>query len=215
MKFRCWWHPMWPRAASTFPQTSHVFNFDVPHHADDYVHRIGRTGRAGRAGTAISLVTPLDQKSIVAIEKLIGQAIPRADHSPEPQPVDAASGRSGAATPFPQPGRRQRKHARWPQAASRARFPTFRRPRQSCRFAATIPGRRIHASGCAPGLPRAFDRSRRSSASAARFRHRNLPIIRIFRPSCCGRSAPASNRRLVRSPTSPIGPVYRSFTLVH
>src|SRR5207244_12481985 len=50
------------------PAVSHVFNFDVPHHADDYVHRIGRTGRAGRAGTAISLVTPLDQKSIVAIE---------------------------------------------------------------------------------------------------------------------------------------------------
>ena len=61
------------------PATSHVFNFDVPHHADDYVHRIGRTGRAGRAGTAISIVTPLDQKSMVAIEKLIGQTIPRAE----------------------------------------------------------------------------------------------------------------------------------------
>ena len=72
------------------PATSHVFNFDVPHHADDYVHRIGRTGRAGRAGTAISLVTPLDQKSIVAIEKLIGQTIPRADRGPETQPVDAS-----------------------------------------------------------------------------------------------------------------------------
>jgi superfamily II DNA/RNA helicase len=58
------------------PTTSHVFNFDVPHHADDYVHRIGRTGRAGRAGVAISIVTPLDQKSMVAIEKLIGQNIP-------------------------------------------------------------------------------------------------------------------------------------------
>ena len=65
------------------PTTSHVFNFDVPHHADDYVHRIGRTGRAGRAGTAISIVTPLDQKSMVAIEKLIGQTIPRVDSSVE------------------------------------------------------------------------------------------------------------------------------------
>ncbi len=61
------------------PATSHVFNFDVPHHADDYVHRIGRTGRAGRGGTAISIVTPLDQKSIVAIEKLIGQTIPHGE----------------------------------------------------------------------------------------------------------------------------------------
>jgi superfamily II DNA/RNA helicase len=61
------------------PAVSHIFNFDVPHHADDYVHRIGRTGRAGRTGTAISLVTPLDQKSMAAIEKLIGQDIPRAE----------------------------------------------------------------------------------------------------------------------------------------
>jgi superfamily II DNA/RNA helicase len=61
------------------PTTSHVFNFDVPHHADDYVHRIGRTGRAGRAGIAISIVTPLDHKSIAAIEKLIGQSVPRAE----------------------------------------------------------------------------------------------------------------------------------------
>src|SRR6202007_989676 len=61
------------------PEVSHVFNFDVPHHPDDYVHRIGRTGRAGRAGTAISLVTSLDSKSIAAIEKLIGQNIPRAE----------------------------------------------------------------------------------------------------------------------------------------
>src|SRR5579859_3278331 len=58
------------------PAVSHVFNFDVPHHADDYVHRIGRTGRAGRAGIAISMVTPLDHKSMTAIEKLIGQNIP-------------------------------------------------------------------------------------------------------------------------------------------
>ena len=65
------------------PAVSHVFNFDVPHHADDYVHRIGRTGRAGRAGTAISIVAPLDHKSIAAIEKLIGQTIPRVEGDAE------------------------------------------------------------------------------------------------------------------------------------
>jgi superfamily II DNA/RNA helicase len=58
------------------PEVSHVFNFDVPHHADDYVHRIGRTGRAGRTGTAITIVAPSDQKSVAAIEKLTGQTIP-------------------------------------------------------------------------------------------------------------------------------------------
>ncbi|QQO31280.1 DEAD/DEAH box helicase [Bradyrhizobium diazoefficiens] len=71
------------------PEVSHVFNFDVPHHPDDYVHRVGRTGRAGRSGMAISLVTPLDQKSMVAIEKLIGQSIPRAEGDYE---VSADSG---------------------------------------------------------------------------------------------------------------------------
>ena len=81
------------------PAVSHVFNFDVPHHADDYVHRIGRTGRAGRAGTAISIVTPLDQKSIVAIEKLIGQTIPRAEGSPEVQLADGAAAPAEAERP--------------------------------------------------------------------------------------------------------------------
>src|SRR6201982_744791 len=70
------------------PTTSHVFNFDVPHHADDYVHRIGRTGRAGRAGTAISLVTSIDQKAMSAIEKLTGQTIPRAEGGAAIQPSE-------------------------------------------------------------------------------------------------------------------------------
>ena len=57
------------------PAVSHVFNYDVPHHAEDYVHRIGRTGRAGRAGAAYTLVAPGDERSLSAIEKLIGQPI--------------------------------------------------------------------------------------------------------------------------------------------
>jgi superfamily II DNA/RNA helicase len=57
------------------PDVSHVFNYDTPHHAEDYVHRIGRTGRAGRLGTAITIVTPEDTKLLSAIEKLIGQPI--------------------------------------------------------------------------------------------------------------------------------------------
>ncbi|MCZ0733420.1 DEAD/DEAH box helicase [Phreatobacter sp. AB_2022a] len=57
------------------PDVSHVFNYDTPHHPEDYVHRIGRTGRAGRLGTAITIVTTEDMKALAAIEKLIGQAI--------------------------------------------------------------------------------------------------------------------------------------------
>ena len=56
---------------------SHVINFDLPDAAEDYVHRIGRTGRAGNEGQAISLVTPVDELSLRAIEKLTGQAVER------------------------------------------------------------------------------------------------------------------------------------------
>ena len=57
------------------PMVSHVYNFDVPTHAEDYVHRIGRTGRAGRSGTAISIVTKADQRYVDDIEKLIQKKI--------------------------------------------------------------------------------------------------------------------------------------------
>lgn len=59
------------------PAVSHVFNFDVPIHADDYVHRIGRTGRAGRSGAAYMLASARDGKYIDAIEKITGQKLPR------------------------------------------------------------------------------------------------------------------------------------------
>jgi superfamily II DNA/RNA helicase len=56
---------------------SHVFNFDVPFHPDDYVHRIGRTGRAGRSGFAYTLVTPRDDRQVTAIEQLTKTKIAR------------------------------------------------------------------------------------------------------------------------------------------
>jgi superfamily II DNA/RNA helicase len=59
------------------PAVSHVFNFDVPIHADDYVHRIGRTGRAGRSGQAYMLASPRDGKYVEFIEKLTGNKLAR------------------------------------------------------------------------------------------------------------------------------------------
>jgi superfamily II DNA/RNA helicase len=55
---------------------SHVFNFDVPIHAEDYIHRIGRTGRAGREGRAFTLATPEDGRFVAAITKMLGKDIP-------------------------------------------------------------------------------------------------------------------------------------------
>src|SRR5437660_3404897 len=57
---------------------SHVFNFDVPYHAEDYIHRIGRTGRAGRQGRSLTLAAPEDGKAVAAIQQLIGKDIPLA-----------------------------------------------------------------------------------------------------------------------------------------
>ncbi len=56
------------------PDVSHVFNYDVPHHASDYVHRIGRTGRAGKAGQAFMIATPADSHNLDKVLKLIGKA---------------------------------------------------------------------------------------------------------------------------------------------
>ncbi len=75
---------------------SHVFNFDVPWHPDDYVHRIGRTGRAGAKGKAFTLVTPEDAEAIDNIEKLTGGAIPRMG-----QPARAADAETAGADDRP------------------------------------------------------------------------------------------------------------------
>ncbi|MFC5068290.1 DEAD/DEAH box helicase [Flaviflagellibacter deserti] len=76
------------------PAVSHVFNFDVPIHAEDYVHRIGRTGRAGLSGTAITFVAPSDKKYLAAIEKVTAQDIPwRGDDRPAESEGDSRPGR--------------------------------------------------------------------------------------------------------------------------
>jgi len=58
-------------------QISHVINFDVPHHPEDYVHRIGRTGRAQTVGDAFTIMTAEDLQEVAGIEHFIGQKIPR------------------------------------------------------------------------------------------------------------------------------------------
>ena len=93
---------------------SHVFNYDVPFNAEDYVHRIGRTGRAGRAGRAFTLATPEDGKLIDAIERLIGRAVPRITieglgASEQSSAERAEGGRGGRGRGRPPGGREGRK----------------------------------------------------------------------------------------------------------
>ncbi|MHC0613420.1 DEAD/DEAH box helicase [Komagataeibacter oboediens] len=88
---------------------SHVFNFDVPFHAEDYVHRIGRTGRAGRTGHAYTLATPDEEALVMAIEKLTGKPIPRIE-IPGVETLDWSE--------EPRTGNGRRKSTRKPAAAT-------------------------------------------------------------------------------------------------
>ncbi|KRB85799.1 DEAD/DEAH box helicase [Sphingomonas sp. Root710] len=101
---------------------SHVFNFDVPWHPDDYVHRIGRTGRGGATGKAITLVTPEDAEAIEAIEKLTGHKIARTGGS---KPEAARDAREDAPKPARGRGRRSETKAEASEA------PAAREPRDA------------------------------------------------------------------------------------
>jgi superfamily II DNA/RNA helicase len=97
------------------PDVGHVYNFDVPLHPDDYVHRIGRTGRAGRTGTAITIVAGSnDAKAVAAIEKLTGSVIPwmAQDATPVAAPQDGP--RAAPQQNAPRPRRRERDGNRAP-----------------------------------------------------------------------------------------------------
>ncbi len=110
---------------------SHVFNFDVPIHAEDYVHRIGRTGRAGRSGHAYTIASPDDRGFVEAIEKLTGHAIP-------PLGVDGIASAEWSDEPR---GRRGRGRAKTPERRDdRQRAPrsSDERPQDQAAIAATV-----------------------------------------------------------------------------
>jgi superfamily II DNA/RNA helicase len=108
------------------PDVSHVFNFDVPHHPDDYVHRIGRTGRAGRSGAALTIVSPSDQKAVAAIEKLIGRSIAWAA---EPAPDSSTSSRAPNQPSAPPRRRRAERQPAERQPATKVTPFEAKRPR--------------------------------------------------------------------------------------
>jgi superfamily II DNA/RNA helicase len=94
------------------PDVSHVFNYDVSHHADDYVHRIGRTGRAGKLGQTFMIVTPADDRSLDKVLKLIKM-------DPEELVLDGVDFSPGKAQPRRDAERPERAPARGRGRASR------------------------------------------------------------------------------------------------
>ena len=161
------------------PDVSHVYNFDVPIHPDDYVHRIGRTGRAGRTGTAITIVAGSnDAKAVAAIEKLIGQPIPFMDkiagtpaepqHEPRSEPRHeprhaSTKTRTKANGAPPQRGRHE--HQRRPQQPSAGRN---------------------RSSSNRPRSRASKTRDRAAPPQPVR-KPRTTATPRICRPSCCAR----------------------------
>jgi superfamily II DNA/RNA helicase len=103
------------------PDVSHVLNYNVPRHADDYVHRIGRTARAGRKGDAITIVSPEDRKSIAAVEALIKQTIPAAEGIVVPDaPPRPPRGEGDGAKKSSRGGRSRRSNSRTRSSEPRA-----------------------------------------------------------------------------------------------
>jgi superfamily II DNA/RNA helicase len=150
------------------PDVSHVFNYDVPHHADDYVHRIGRTGRAGRSGSTYMLVTPADGRSLDKVLKLTGK-------TPEDVTldVDYSAVRSDARRERPRrSGERERGRGRPATETSVAPMEPFnpaerpRPPRAAATEAEFVPA----TSRSAAAEPKAPRRSAAAPASSAGLR---------------------------------------------
>jgi ATP-dependent RNA helicase RhlE len=169
----------------------HVVNFDLPHVAEDYVHRIGRTGRAGHSGEAVSLVGADDRSLLAAIEKLIGRRIERAEapgfggsdddgRTAERggAPAHAARG-PRARTPSPDGARRQRQRngsrPAAPAHAHRSEEPRERRGQHAHGAAPRPPAQPAPAAAHTP--PAGHSSARRAPAVAALLGGR--PLARV------------------------------------
>ena len=111
------------------PAVTHVFNFDVPSHAEDYVHRIGRTGRAGRSGTAIMICVPRDEKNLEDVERLVKETIPRLDLPGGT--ATAATAEAEKAEEKPKRTRSRRKKEEAPEAKADAPKPEEAKPAEA------------------------------------------------------------------------------------
>ena len=150
------------------PDVSHVFNFDLPQDAEDYVHRIGRTARAGSSGDAISLACEDYAYSLIDIEKFIGHKIPRANITPDLLAQVQPPARQ-ASRPAARAGRRGRGEStkarvnraprRREKPAQQSATPTSERPPQVARRATP---KQTHS---------------RRQGSSARARHGGKPIV--------------------------------------
>jgi superfamily II DNA/RNA helicase len=105
------------------PDVSHIFNYDVPHHADDYVHRIGRTGRAGKSGQAFMIVSPADGRAVDKVVRLTGKAPDEVKLD-----LDWSEANTRQSDPRRRPQRRDRTYGRPPNETSVAAMEPIKEP---------------------------------------------------------------------------------------
>ncbi|HMR33475.1 MAG TPA: DEAD/DEAH box helicase [Geminicoccaceae bacterium] len=177
-----------------------VINFDVPMHAEDYVHRIGRTGRAGKKGRAFTLVTPDDGRFLSAIERLTARTInvlqvaavaPAADSDAEERPARGRRRRptraeaTAAAPEAPRQETRRRAEAQ--PARSESRQPARGEPKQSTRGESGKPARvarlepEVEAALRQRGERRPPQRQREPEPDVVFGEHPDLPLF-LTRP---------------------------------
>jgi superfamily II DNA/RNA helicase len=147
------------------PDVSHIFNFDVPHHADDYVHRVGRTGRAGKTGISITLVSPADGRDLDKVIRLIGK-------TPQEIPLDLDWSQASTDGRAPDRKRRERRDRGFGRPASETSValmepltPTPRRdaPVDDAEAATTAQAAATHVDRPVRGRPERRNGSRHAS----------------------------------------------------
>ena len=197
---------------------SHVFNFDVPHHAEDYVHRIGRTGRAGLEGHAFTIAMPDDRFKVEAIEKLTGHPIPPMNVEGL-DPVDwAERTKRRSRRRRSRPGSDGRKLAGAREGTGARKEPAPRKPRQRKRPPAGQAARvlrRVRATGLSPLIagtaPGTSPRRDEDLGPRGRF------LATKCRPSCCCAATGVRRRRTGRATHErragpPQEPLHRPFS---
>lgn len=109
------------------PDVSHVFNFDIPRHPEDYIHRIGRTGRAGKKGDAISIIGPEDRKNLAAVENLLGAKLEEVAAAKSNASTSSGSASSGSESTDQDAPRDPAPKAADPRKSNDAKAPRSRR----------------------------------------------------------------------------------------
>ena len=140
------------------PAVSHIFNFDVPTHAEDYIHRIGRTGRAGRVGTAITIATPARPQ------------IRGGDREADRQPIETLEVEASDELAAARYGKRAHKESQRPRQGQGGDAPV--RPGQEARQKA---GGRRSAAGGSPGTQAGGRRRSQTSRRRAEARVGKAP----------------------------------------